>query len=670
MKRLLLTTFTLTLFLTGAVLADSNGGAESPFMFGAGARELALGGSGIAVADPAFAPFWNPARLAHTEQYRLGAYHSSLYESDVAYQYVGLALPTLDFGTLGVGVFRLGVSGIERRDAGNVLLGEFDDSRLGFYIGYGRQISGYDVGAALTIEHQSLDSYSSTTSPGLNLSVGRRFDSPLSWLDHVSVVLSGDNLIKPSMTLADDNVSYPFTLDAGAALGMSPGSWDHELTLAASMVKVDQLDALFALGLEYSLADLLHLRGGVRDSKLSFGVGLTYKAFSFDYALVDRDLGELHMFTLTSGFGKTMSQRRDERQQEREAAFNEMMNDRLVSRNRETVFDLVEEGRRSLNTGEFESAVELFDRARFMARTSGVDSTEIVRLGEQAQGRLDEVRRILRYDQFLDSAQVELASRDYLAARYFASRALTEMPQSSDAQSLLNEANRALHQSAEQDEMIQQRLWKVDSLLSYGHVDEANSLIRLLEQYADRYESVQRAIRRVEFEKCRELASAAFARNDLQEAQVALDSATTLFPGHQWCADLKARIEQRLVGRSRPETPTRQTATRPLSPELEKEVRNAYQAARQAFQQGDLETAITRWETVERLAPGYQSVREYLVNAYKFVGVERYGKNELRAAIEIWRKAARLAPDNKEIADYIERTENEIRRLEELSYEQ
>ena len=99
------------------------------------------------------------------------------------------------------------------------------------------------------------------------------------------------------------------------------------------------------------------------------------------------------------------------------------------------------------------------------------------------------------------------------------------------------------------------------------------------------------------------------------------------------------------------------------------QVETAYKTAQEYFKKGDLNEAITHWEKVERLAPNYASVREYLVNAYKFVGVELYSRNDLREAVRVWKKAADINPDNQEIIKYINRTENEIRKLEELSYE-
>jgi tetratricopeptide (TPR) repeat protein len=62
-------------------------------------------------------------------------------------------------------------------------------------------------------------------------------------------------------------------------------------------------------------------------------------------------------------------------------------------------------------------------------------------------------------------------------------------------------------------------------------------------------------------------------------------------------------------------------------------------------------------------------VRDYLVEAYKFLGVELYTQDRLEDAVETWKKAADLDPDSGEIANYIRRTEAEISRLQEISYD-
>ena len=107
----------------------------------------------------------------------------------------------------------------------------------------------------------------------------------------------------------------------------------------------------------------------------------------------------------------------------------------------------------------------------------------------------------------------------------------------------------------------------------------------------------------------------------------------------------------------------------PMTLSKYEEVESSYKTARELFEKGDLSQAVQHWEKVERLAPDYQSVRQYLIKAYKFVGIELYGQNNLSEAIVTWEKAIQLNPGNVEINDYIKRTRNEIRKLDELTYD-
>jgi hypothetical protein len=155
-----------------------DGGTQSPFGLGAGARDLARGASALSSPDPVAAVYWNPSALARVDRIGLGGFHSRLFESGVGYQYLGAAVPTMDFGSFGFGLFRLGVDGIEERDAANVSHGEFDESRMAMYFGYGRSVSGYELGLAVSLEHHSIGDHSATSSPGFNLAVSRRLSRP------------------------------------------------------------------------------------------------------------------------------------------------------------------------------------------------------------------------------------------------------------------------------------------------------------------------------------------------------------------------------------------------------------------------------------------------------------------------------------------------------------
>jgi len=656
--------------LAGPTVAGNDGGTTSPFNLGAGSRDLALGGANIAVASGYTAPYWNPARLAGVERFELGGFHTNPYESDVAYQYLGFVAPTLDFGSFALGVFRLGIDGIEKRDAGNLLLGEIEDNRLGFQFAYGRTISGYDVGVALVFEHHSLDDYSATTSPGLNIAVQRRFKPSLSLIKDFSAALVGRNLVSPKYKLVDENSSYPVSVTGGVTASLVPSvNWHHVASLSLALTKIDGADIRLAVGLEYSFHDLLHLRGGVRDSKMSFGVGLSHRSFGFDYALVDRDMGSLHTFNLTTSFGSSVSEKRRLRTVEREAAFNGLMSDRLTAQNKETVSKLVADGLSSLDNGYLVQAHSLFDRALFLARANSIDTTEVYSLLDETRTRIDELSRKQRYREYLDSSQTKFDIEDYLAARYFANLALIEVSNSVQAKDLLDRADSALDQSVSREEAIQNRLLTIDSLLSYGLFDQALSVIYSLEQISSGDNRVKQALKKANFERLRALASSAFGIGKYSGAITVLDSALALFPGHQWCLDLREQAAFAVTQAIETQTAPVQTVAPSVSREMRQEVETTYRQAQKDFEAGNLTAAIESWERVERVIPDYHSVREYLVNAYKYVGVELYSKNQLSEAVAVWNKARRLVPDNREIASYIERTETEMRKLQELSYE-
>jgi tetratricopeptide (TPR) repeat protein len=656
-------------FLAAGLYADDYG-TDSPFSFGIGARDLSLSGSAFVNCQPAAAVFWNPSALARAQRLSFALFHSRLYDADVAYQYFGLAFPTVDYGSFALGVFRLGVDGIEKRDNSNFLLGEFDDSRLAFYLAYARNVSGYDAGLALTLERHSLDNYSATSSPGLNLSLSRGFELGLSWLPEMTAGIHGRNLIRPGIKLRDETVNYPYSLDGGISLKIIPSrKWNQHLSISAAIRKIDHFDPCPAFGLEYDLYGLISLRGSLRDSKVSFGMGLTYKLISFDYALVERDLGSLHMFSVTTDIGRTRSEKLRMREEKREARFNELMNSNLKKRNTQMVADLFARAEEAVEDNNYDEAIMLFDRGIFIAASNGLDTGAIYSEALETRILLEEILARQNFENLMDSVRVKRAQGNLFEARYFANLALEKTPESMQVETLLSEINLEIERTTTKDKLIESRLALADSLLNYDHVDKALAALQSIEQYSGDDARIGAAIRKARFERWRQTAQEVFTKKDYSAASIALDSAQTLFPEHPWCSELRQKIRHQIRLAAADKTvPVSQPVQPELSQEDLKEVREAYAEGRKFFEAGQLMQAITHWEKVENLSPDYMSVREYLVNAYKYVGVELYGCNQLPEAVEVWKKAAALEPANAEIENYIKRTENEIIRLQELTY--
>ena len=668
MSRLLLI-ITILLCLTGISAAQSGGGYASPFTLGTGARDLALAGANLAQADFATAAYWNASRLARAERYTFATFHSQLYDSDVAYQYFGLAIPTMDFGTFGMGIMRLGIGGIDARDASNATIGEISDNRLRIYLAYGHQLSGFDVGLSASIENHSVYTYKATSSPGLDLSVGKRFDPSGSLINHISIAVNARHVLRPSIKLLDESVRQPFQIDFGISSQLGPSaSGSYAVTLAASVTKLQDTDPYMAAGFEFDLQETLQLRAGIRDAHISVGAGLTARGFSFDYALVGRDLDGLHMFTLTTRFGTSASERRTKRARAREDEFNRLMTRQLAQRNQEMIMQQVLRGDELLVGEEWALALARFDRAMFLARNAGSDTTDISARATNAREQVAFYTHARNLEMNVDSAQSRFAVGDHVGVRYFAGVALAIDPASMQALKLLAMADSVLTESAAREKAVRVGLITVDSLISYGHAKAAWNRVLALAQVAPDDARVASARTRARFEWWRNRASEASMYDDAPGTLQALDSALKLYPGHEWCLELQDLTKASMRAAQVAAAPS-PAAPPKISAEMEAHVQATYGDAMKAFKDGQLDAAIRKWEDVHRLVPDYQSVREYLVRAYKFVGVELYGQDRLDDAIAVWRRAAILEPDNAVISRYMSRARNELRKLRELSYE-
>jgi tetratricopeptide (TPR) repeat protein len=669
MKRTGPIAFGLFILLTSSATAG-DGGTQPPFSLGAGAGDLALGGSGLNAPDPITAVYWNPSALARVERLSVGGSHSRLFESGVAYQYLGTAFPTMDFGGFGFGLFRLGIDGIEERDADNVSHGDISDSRIAMYLGYGRTVSDYDVGLALSLEHHSLGDYSGTSSPGLNVSICRTVELAARRMTGISAGMSVHNLVRPRIKLVSEPVEFPAEIDASVAAGILPNpGWNQVVTVSAGICKVEGLDARVTAGIDYEIEGLLHLRGGLRDGRASFGAGVSYRSISFDYALVDRDLGGLHMFSIRTAFGTPVSEKRRLREVRMEAEFNDLLGRSLSERNLEMVSGLLERGRELVAQGSFDEAGLALDRAMFLAEGSGLDASAVYLDARKERLALGEAVRKQRFEADMDSAWTRVSAGAYLEARYFAIRALSGFPDSEAAKNVLEKIDEGIDRSKASEIAIESRILRADSLTSYGRFDEALAVAKALEEMAPEDERIKMVIRKAEFGLWKEAAELAFSSSDYSSAQAAVDSALARFPRHPWGLALDGRIDEEMNRAVVAVTRREEDTSAELSAEITKQVEEAYKQGQRLFQDGRLKDAVASWEKVEALAPGYKSVRRYLVDAYKFLGVELYTQNRLQDAVEVWKKAAVLDPDSSEIANYIRRTQGEISRLQEISYD-
>lgn len=669
--RLVCLTLALSLLLPSTMaFAGNSEGVNSPFYLGAGARDLALGGSTVADPSSSTAAFWNPSALVRARRLSVGASHCRLFVPGVTYQNFSLVVPTLDIGGFGLSLFRLGVDDIDQRDDRNLSVGETSESRLGLMFGYGLDIGSFDLGASLNIEHHSLSGYRATSSPGLDLSISKKFEFNGSSFREMGFGIHGRNVLRPGIKLAGATYTYPYAADAGIMLKLIPKSdWGVATRMFGSVSKVDQVDPMLSSGIEMSFSDLLHVRGGLADGKLSVGAGVEHKMFKFDYAYIDRDLDGLHLLNVSLAFGPTVEEKRRTRELRVEEEFNDYLSEELGTRNREMIASLVENGRNNLENGKIEAAHEAFDDALFIAKTSSLDTLEISRLIDSTSVLLTKIELSREYAASLDSARSKQAADDHLGAKYFAERAMAINPDADEPLQILNQVDSILAARDMTTHLITLRLAEADSLLDYGRPAEALEAIKTIREYSDSMPQIDQSLRRATFEILREKTTLALGSRDIESAGRLVDSASTLYSDHPWCKEMRQKISRESRRAGTTTAIVEKAVPASLSPDLEKMANAAYDRGKNDFENGDLQRAIDNWEEVEKIAPGYKSVRTYLTRAYKYRGVELYGEGELEEAIDVWRKASKLDPDNDELREYIKRCESEIKKIRELSYE-
>lgn len=250
MKKTLI--FFLSLFILPATVVAGN----EPQSIGA--RSNALGGTGLTLADP-YSVFNNQAAMAFVKDISICLFTERRFMmSELSYSAGGAVIPTRS-GVFGVSVNYYGFDAYNEKKAGlsySRLFTEHISGGIQFdYLG--TSIADYGNGSTLTVEL------------GLLVKITDRFSTGAHLFNPVRVS-SGfvDEKIPTALKLG---VSY----DAG-----------QKVSIAAEAKKNIDQPAQFCAGLEYRVADALHLRAGfeTNPSLYSFGAGINVKQLKIDLA--------------------------------------------------------------------------------------------------------------------------------------------------------------------------------------------------------------------------------------------------------------------------------------------------------------------------------------------------------------------------------------------------
>ena len=281
--------FARTAFAVGTTSADF-------LKLGVGARNIAMGETG-ATESSVYAAYWNPAGLAQVDG-REFAFTYGAWLANISYRYAAYAQRTA-WGTFAASWDYVFVPDIQRYDNTGAAQNSFYapvDSAFG--LSYANTFSGVPVGATVKYLYSQLDDASART---LAADVGVLL-SPLLWeRKDLALGLAVQN-IGSGMKFISETDPLPLNVKLGASYRAAP-----RLTLAADADKPKDESAILHLGAEYtalgSAGSGVSLRAGYETNRqgvggiagATFGLGIDYARFSFDYALTPfDDLGLTH----------------------------------------------------------------------------------------------------------------------------------------------------------------------------------------------------------------------------------------------------------------------------------------------------------------------------------------------------------------------------------------
>ncbi len=263
---------------------------------GVGARAAGMGDAYVAVAQDPTALYWNPAGIAVAPDLDLHASHNE-WISDVRYEYLG-AVRGMRGHALGAHVAMLHMGEFAGYDTLGNFTGSFRAYDFSFGLSYGRRMfRSVEVGATGKILHERIHDYSAT---GFAADLGVRYRTPLRGL---TLAATATNL-GPSMKFVDDSFLLPAAARIGAAYRTRRIL--SGLILAADLQMPNDNDVRGNVGAELQLHEMIALRGGAKlnydEEAGSFGVGVNYRDYAFDYAYTPfsstSQLGDVHRISV------------------------------------------------------------------------------------------------------------------------------------------------------------------------------------------------------------------------------------------------------------------------------------------------------------------------------------------------------------------------------------
>ena len=262
----------------------------------------AVSGTTALALDPT-AIYLNPAGLATQDERSLLVQHG-LLQFDASWDFAAVGYPIPGLGAVGLGMARLGTSGIEAYDAQNQPLGDlgYSETALAASVAL-RAIGPLYAGATFKVLSQSLGDVSAAA-PAVDLGVIYR---PLRFRG-AQVGLSAQNVIAGALDLGG---STP-VVDRSIRLGAAGPEWRvgsrSAIRAVADLARHGSEGLKPRVGVEFTRRGLGAVRAGINNGKPVLGVGVQYRRYGVDLSIAKGELEMTQQFAVRVAWGEPVSE--------------------------------------------------------------------------------------------------------------------------------------------------------------------------------------------------------------------------------------------------------------------------------------------------------------------------------------------------------------------------
>jgi tetratricopeptide (TPR) repeat protein len=585
--------------LSSWVAAESgDGGTESVFNLGAGARAMGMGNGFVGLADDATAVYYNPAGLPFLQSQQVTFLHTLLFEGTI-YDFMAYVYPYKGTQGFGIAAMRLGTDDIGRRDLVTDL-GQFDASQMQVILSYGRRISSrLSAGASLKLAHQGIDELSAY---GYGCDLAARF----AIFKHLHAGVQLQDLVGARLKLLSAKERTPFTLKTGLAYQRQLGNSPISGALTFDLDKPENRSAKIRTGFEIVHKAGLALRTGYDRDNFAFGMGIHYQNISFDYAYkFINKLTDSHRFSLTVDFGRT-----HEEEAARQKALESESGQQYVSQSRrQSLLKELEKADRYYAKGQLDSALAAYYRADAFAEDKTYINGQIAELQKAIQER----QKSETSKPVVDTASrqpmdiIQQATELYLegaliAARDLASVAHNYYPNSPSLDTLDGNIQSAIRAA------IRVNLAKAENAMSRADYitayDGYNTVLQYEPDNAAARDGSKRAEKSLNMVQHLSLGLDYFNQEKYMSAQREFKTVLQLDPSNRVASEYLGRIDERVK-----ESTTLE--------DLQKDdhIWQIYLNGLEAFRQGNYQMAIDLWEQVLEVYPHNKNTLENIAQA-------------------------------------------------------